>query len=106
VKRTRIRRKPHADPVTPELRIEVAERDGECVLSKLDPTHICRDQWGNEVSPTGVFEIDHVLTGGLGKRGPSVLSNLVRLGPWGHAHKTYNARLVRPYLLAYLESVA
>lgn len=101
-----MKRKPHRDPVTPELRAEVAERDGECVLSKLDPTHICRDQWGNEVSPTGVFEIDHVFTSGLGRRGPSIPGNLVRLCPWGHAEKTYNARKWRPPLREYLEQVA
>jgi hypothetical protein len=105
MKRTHIRRKAHKDPVTPELRAEVAERDGRCVLSKLDPTHTCRDTWGNQIDPRGVFEIDHVMNSGVGMRGPSVRSNLVRLCPWGHAEKTNNARRLRPYLVAYLESV-
>jgi hypothetical protein len=88
----------HKDPVTPEMRAEVAGRDGSCVMSQLDPTHVCRDTFGNEISPFGEYEIDHIDTGGVGKRGPSVPGNLVRLCPWGHAEKTYNARKWRPVL--------
>ena len=106
MKRSRIRRKPHRDPVTPGTAEYVAHRDGSCVMSQLDPTHVCRDKWGNETSPSAEYEIDHVDTSGLGRRGPSVPSNLVRLCPWGHTEKTYNARKWRPALRSYLAEVA
>lgn len=32
--------------VKPDDRAYVMRRDGECVLHKRDPFHVCRDQWG------------------------------------------------------------
>ena len=100
-----MKRRTHRDPVTPDMRAFIAHRDGSCVMSQLDPTHICRDTWGNEISPYAEFELDHVDNGGVGRRGPSVPSNLVRLCPWGHAEKTNDARKWRAPLRRYLSEV-
>jgi hypothetical protein len=96
------------DKVSPEDYAYVATRDsivGGCVMAHLDRTHLCHDTWGNQIRPDGVFEIDHIDNGGTGKRGASERWNLVRLCPAAHATKTYNARLWRPRLRAYIERV-
>lgn len=48
MKRTPLRRKPQADPVTATVHAAVLVRDRGCVLAKLEVGHRCRDQWGNE----------------------------------------------------------
>ena len=93
------RRKPHRDPVTPETHQLVIERDiryaGGCVAAFLDPTHGCRDRWGEPHEPTVRLTLDHVHTGYgmMGKRAPSDPAHLLslcwfgHLGGWGTAHK-------------------
>ena len=92
------KRRGHRDPVTPELAADIAAWDRECVMSQIDLTHICRDKWGNQIRPDGEYEIDHIYTLGMGRRGPSSPENLVRLCPWGHRTKTENARYWRARL--------
>lgn len=92
------KRRGHRDPVTTDVAEEVAAWDQSCVMSQIDATHICRDKFGNEISPDGEYEIDHIYSGGMGRRGPSKPENLVRLCPWGHRTKTENARYWRPFL--------
>lgn len=101
------RRKPD-DRVTEAVANYVSARDlavGGCVMAHLDRTHQCHDQYGNQIRPDEQYELDHVDNGGVGNRGPSTASNLVRLCPFGHRVKTENARLWRPALRAYLERV-
>lgn len=91
-----IRRKPHRDPVTPELREYILARDKGCVGALLDMEGPC----------DGRIEIDHVLNAGLGKRGPSIPLNLVSLcSGTHHPAKTNNARAWRPLLIEYVCSV-
>ena len=93
------------DPVTPEVRTAVLERDlRTCVATLLDPEHVCRDRW----EQPGTWAASHDLTldhvqdgyGRMGKRAPSDAAHLVtlcwgaHLGGWGTAH--------RPELRAYL----
>ena len=47
MRRVAIRRKPKADPVTPELVDALRRRDLACVLSFLDEGHVCTDRWGD-----------------------------------------------------------
>jgi hypothetical protein len=95
------KRRGHRDPVSPEVAEFVAEQDGMCVMAILDSNHTCRDRWGNEIHPAGEYELDHIYTLGIGRRGPSTPENLVRLCPWGHREKTDNARRWRPALGAW-----
>lgn len=55
-------RRPHGDTVTPEVARIVFERDRECFLHKLDPTHACRDAFGHAHSSFDVsrLTLDHV----------------------------------------------
>jgi hypothetical protein len=97
----RKKRRGHRDPVTPEVAEFVASMDGMCVMAILDTTHTCRDRFGNVIDPAGEYELDHIYTLGMGRRGPSTSENLVRLCPWGHREKTDNARHWRPALGAW-----
>ncbi len=90
-----IRRKPHRDPVTPELREYILARDKGCVGALLDMEGPC----------DGRIEIDHVVNAGLGKRGPSIPLNLASLCSAHHREKTDNARAWRPMLIEYLCNV-
>lgn len=93
MKRTATRRKPHKDPVTPELREYILARDGHmCVGPRLEMDGPC----------DGRIEIDHVVNGGTGKRGPSIPLNLVSLCSEHHRQKTDHARAWRPLLVRYL----
>lgn len=70
------------DPVTPELHAAVLTRDRECVLWKRDPSHACRDQWGNPHRPDDLarLSLEHVKDEPrMGKRGPSDLRHLVAM---------------------------
>jgi hypothetical protein len=76
------RTQPKADPVTPELRLFVLERDGACVAAKLERGHSCRDMWGVPHSPTDrrKLSLEHVKDQlRMGKRAPSDPSHLVTL---------------------------
>lgn len=88
-------RRKDSDKVTPELREYVLSRDKGCVASLIEMEREC----------FGRLELDHVMNGGMGKRGPSTADNLVTLCGVHHYQKTVNARAWRPVLLAYLERV-
>jgi hypothetical protein len=82
------------DPVTPELREAVLERDGwACVGRRLWMPGKCN----------GRLELDHIANLGLSLRGPSTMANLVTLCSWHHRIKTDNGRTWRPLLLAYVD---
>lgn len=106
-----LRRKPKADPVTPELHDEVTARDlrfaGGCVAAFLAPEHRCADAWSNPHTPDFArrLTLDHVQSGygRTGKRAASDRAHLVtlcyraHLGGWATSH--------RPLLREYLERV-
>lgn len=83
MKRSAIRRKPHRDPVTPEVREAVFARDQRCVLAFLEDGHLCRDMWGTYHEPDDLarLTLEHVhLTGSMtGRRAPSTLGSMVAL---------------------------
>ena len=77
-----IRRKPRKDPVTPELRDLILDRDGWCVLAKIDDTHQCRDTWGVPHHPAdrSKLTLEHVKDSlRMGLRAPSDARHLVAL---------------------------
>ena len=95
-RRVSLRRKPKADPVTPELRLAVYERDQGCVGAK------CFDG-----RCEGRLELDHVRAShALGLRSRSTLDNLVALCTRHHEWKTTHGREARPILLAYLTAIS
>lgn len=61
------------DPVTPEVRAEVLERDGGCVLARFEPDHTC---WGE-------LEVHHRK---LRRHGDHTADNLCVLCSRGHAY--------------------
>lgn len=70
------------DPVTGAVRWAVMRRDGQCVLSRLDPTHECRDRWGTPHPPTATrsLTVEHVKDElRMGQRAPSDLGHLVAM---------------------------
>ena len=97
MKRSPIRRHAHKDPVTPELRQAVLERDRGCIAHLrlgLDPTGPCY----------GRLTLDHVRDQPMmGKRAPSDMAHLVTLCE--HHHLDGWATSHRPELRAYLEAV-
>lgn len=71
-----------SDPVTAGVRWAVMRRDGACILSRLDPTHVCRDRWGNEHPADSVsrLTVEHVKSElRMGQRAPSDLGHLVAM---------------------------
>ena len=113
-----IRRHATRDPVTPELRQAVLERDRGCVAPGL-----CVDSGIKAATSVVVFRtgkgqtyyadvcygrltLDHVQDGygRMGKRAPSDMAHLVTLCE--HHHLDGWATSHRPELRAYLESVA
>ena len=90
-----MKRRTHRDPVTPEMREYILARDKGCIGRWLLMEGPC----------DGRIEIDHVLNGGVGKRGPSIPLNLVSLCSAHHRAKTDNARAWRPLLIEYLATV-
>jgi hypothetical protein len=101
MKRSPIRRHAHRDPVTPELRQAVLERDRGCLAPMLDPMV---ESWSDWCS--GRLTLDHVREQPMmGKRAPSDMAHLVTLC-WHHHLETGWATSHRPELRAYLESVA
>jgi hypothetical protein len=90
-----MKRRAHRDPVTPELREYVLARDKGCLGPRLEMEGPC----------VGRIELDHVMGAGLGRRGPSVASNLASLCAAHHFLKTSNARTWRPVLVEYLHGV-
>jgi 5-methylcytosine-specific restriction endonuclease McrA len=86
--------RPWQDPIPPEVRAHVRERDGGCVFARLGIAHDC----------FGQLELDHVRSsGGLGLRSPSTPDNLVVLCPSAHFAKTLDGRRWRPVLLDWIK---
>jgi 5-methylcytosine-specific restriction endonuclease McrA len=92
---------PHKDPVTSELRLLVIKRDGGCVGALVGMPSACGTQFGSGTK--GPMEIDHVVSGGFGKRGPSIPENLVVICGFHHRMKTESSRMWRPKIIEYLE---
>ena len=92
-----IRRRARRDPVSPELRIAVLERDGGCVrvLFQEARPHVCDPCVGR-------LTLDHVQDGygRMGKRAPSDPAHLVTLCEHHHLDgwATANRSLLRQYL--------
>ena len=96
MKRTYIRRKPFkSDPVTPETRIAVLERDQGCVAVKLgEPSVDCR----------GRLTLDHVKDAPrMGRRAPSDAAHLATVCQFHHLYGWATSH--RPELRAYLLEV-
>ena len=108
MKRTPIRRRAKADPVTTDVRAAVMVRDRRCFVTRLDPDHVCRDQWGNphESDRLAALTLDHVhdhAGGSKGKRAPSDVRHLV-LMCYG-ANVGVPSRAVREAERAYLRDL-
>jgi len=92
------RRRPHRDPVSPELRLRVLERDGGCmavVLGGVDPA-----------TCDGPLQLDHVLDAPrMGKRAPSDERHLASVCRFHHIDGGW-ATANRPLLREYLRGVA
>lgn len=71
-------------------------RDGGCVGPRVGFPEPCG------TGPEGTLEIDHVLSGGMGLRGPSEVGNLATLCRSHHRWKTEHANVGRRLLVAYL----
>lgn len=93
---------PHKDPVTDLVRRSVIKRDGGCVGLKLNMPRQCGTQFGEGTK--GAIEIDHVVSGGLGRRGPSAEKNLVSICGIHHRVKTESSKLWRAKIIEYLEN--
>lgn len=92
-----IKRHPRRDPVTPELRQAVLERDQGCVARRLDSLA----DWCE-----GPLTLDHVKAQPrMGVRAPSDAAHLVVLCSRHHLETGW-ATSHRPELRAYLETVA
>lgn len=82
MRRVTLRRKPQADPVTPEVRTAVLYRDRECLMYQFDRTHVCRDKWGVPHAPWALaaLTVEHVKDEPrMGVRAPSDPLHLVAL---------------------------
>lgn len=96
MKRTPLRRHRKSDPVTPELRAAVLERDGGCVARLFDEELMyCR----------GRLTLDHVKDEPrMGVRAPSDTWHLVTICSWHHLETGW-ATSHRHELRAYLRYV-
>jgi len=96
-----------SDKVSPELHDAVIARDirqaGGCVAAYLDPSHACRNRWGEPQHPASDLTLDHVQSdyGRMGKRAPSDPGHLVSLcfgAHLGTGWATSHRALLRDYL--------
>jgi len=94
--------------VNADLRRAVLERDGCCVLLKLNPAHFCRTVWGEYHDPRDLSKltIEHVhVTGSMmGKRAPDTLETLVAM--CGFANVAVPSKTTRDLIRDYLRGVA
>jgi hypothetical protein len=107
MKRTPLRRHSHKDPVSSELRLAVLERDGICLLWKLDPTHECRDRWGLAHRPDDLdlLTLEHVKSElRAGRRAESDMGHLVAMCYSGNVGVPSKSQ--RQAIRAYLEEVS
>lgn len=95
------------DRVTPEMREQILDRDGACLLWKMDNDHQCRDTFGNPHAPNdrGRLTLEHVHDGyGLmGRRAPSDARHLLAL--CGGSNTGVPSKADRAAFRAYLERV-
>jgi 5-methylcytosine-specific restriction endonuclease McrA len=77
------------------LRRQVILRDAGCLGPRL----------GMPIPCVGGIELDHVRTGGMGRKSRTTPDNLVSLCATHHRLKTLEGRAWRPKLLAYLETL-
>jgi hypothetical protein len=92
--------------VTPELRAAVFARDKRCVLFDLDPTHVCRDVWGQVHMPTAthLLTVEHVKSDlRMGVRAPSDMEHLVAM--CGYSNVAVPSKDQRQRIREYLERV-
>jgi hypothetical protein len=100
MKRLPLKRKKHSDPVTPEMRERVLERDEyRCVAPLLGASSACANRWGDE----GIDDLtlDHIREFAMmGKRAPSDEKHMVTLCYHHHLHgwATAHRDLLREYL--------
>lgn len=98
MKRTPMRRSRRKDPVTPELRLAVLERDGGCLAVTI----------GGQDPATcdGPLQLDHVKDAPrMGKRAPSDERHLASVCRFHHIDGGW-ATANRPVLREYLRGVA
>ena len=89
-----------------DLRRAVLERDGCCVLLRLDPSHFCRTVWGEYHDPRDLdkLTIEHVKTERMmGRKAPTDLAHLVAL--CGYANVAVPSRVQRDGMRQYLREV-
>lgn len=70
------------DHVKPSVHAEVIVRDGACILSFLEPGHVCRDLFGDvhDSRDVGKCTLEHVKDDlRMGKRAPSDAAHMVLL---------------------------
>lgn len=94
------------DRVTPEMREFILDRDGACLLWKMDSGHQCRDTWGEPHHPAdrSRLTLEHVKTElRMGVRAPSDPRHLVAL--CGGANTSVPSKSDRQAFRAYLEIV-
>ncbi len=95
------------DAVTPELHAAVLVRDRECCLAKIEPGHLCRDQWGTPHASTDLAKLtlEHVHDGygQMGKRAPSDRRHLLAL--CASANIGVPSKSQRQAFRAYLEAI-
>lgn len=106
-----LRRKPKADPVTPQVRAEVIERDlrvaGGCVAPHLDAfAGLCRDRWGTPVLPyaRAALTVDHIREEPGGQRRSE--ARWLATVCWGHHVNGGWSTAHRPELRDYLRRIA
>lgn len=91
----------------PAIRYQVMLRDKACLLSKIEPGHVCRNIWGDVHAPDDVkqLSLEHVhLTGSMmGKRAPSTAASMIALCAW--ANVRVPSRVQRNAMRTYLAEV-
>ena len=93
--------------VTPELHAAVLVRDRACLLSKIEPDHLCRDTWGNPhaAGDLSKLTVEHVKDHSMmGKRAPSDMAHLVAL--CAYANIGVPSKSQREAFRSYLRAVA
>jgi hypothetical protein len=91
----------------PGLWERVMERDGGCVLHRLEPGHVCRTVFGTEHpwNATDLCTIEHVKAElRMGKRAPDDMGFLVAL--CGAANNRPPTKVQRAAMRRYLEVMA
>jgi hypothetical protein len=102
-----IRRRPHKDPVSAELRAALFLRDaGQCTAARLDRKHRCRNQWGDEIRPdfSPGLQVDHVKDEPRSsKRAPSDLEHTMLVCAGGNTVEHWSSSH-REQALAYIRA--